>query len=113
MLIAPHLLASLSSLTGFNTFNASYYQKFNDQVEIAYRANWNNKLSNLAMEVGAKYLLVGGGFVKTKLDNTGRLGVALASDLRPGMQLTLGASVDTTKLAENNHKFGVELNYSA
>ena len=102
------------SLTGFNTFNASYYQKFNDQVEVAYRANWNNKLSNLAMEIGAKYLLTGGaGFIKTKLDNNGRLGVALASELRPGMQLTLGASIDTAKINENNHKFGVELNYSA
>ena len=70
------------SLTGFNTFNASYYQKFNDQVEVAYRANWNNKLSNLAMEIGAKYILTGGnGFIKTKLDNNGRLGLALASEL--------------------------------
>lgn len=66
------------------------------------------------MEIGAKYLLTGGaGFVKTKLDNNGRLGVALASELRPGMQLTLGASIDTAKINENNHKFGVELNYSA
>lgn len=101
------------SLTGFTAFNATYFQKFNDQVEIAYRANWNNKLANLAMEIGAKYNLNGGGFIKTKLDNTGRLGVALASELRSGVLFTVGASVDTTKLAENNHKFGVELNYSA
>ena len=65
------------------------------------------------MEIGAKYLLSGGGFVKSKLDNNGRLGLALASDLRPGMQLILGASIDTAKIQENNHKFGVELNYSA
>jgi voltage-dependent anion channel protein 2 len=65
------------------------------------------------MEVGAKYYLLGGGFIKAKLDNAGRLGIAIASDLRPGMQLTLGASVDTNKLAENNHKVGLELSYSA
>jgi hypothetical protein len=65
------------------------------------------------MEIGAKYLLSGGGFIKTKLDNNGRLGLALASELRTGMQLTLGASIDTAKINENTHKFGVELNYSA
>ena len=65
------------------------------------------------MEVGAKYYLVGGGFVKAKLDNSGRLGMAIASDLRPGMQLILGASVDTNKLSENNHRIGFELSYAA
>lgn len=65
------------------------------------------------MEVGAKYFLVGGGFVKAKLDNAGKLGLAVASDLRPGMQLLLGASVDTNKLADNNHKLGLELLYNA
>lgn len=68
------------------------------------------------MEIGAKYFLAAGSsssFIKTKLDNTGRLGLALATDLRPGVQLNLGAVVDTTKLNEDSHKFGVELNYSA
>lgn len=67
----------------------------------------------MAMEVGAKYYSNGGGFFKGKIDNTGRLGLAVASDLRPCMQLILGASIDTNKLAENNHSFGLQLNYSA
>lgn len=66
------------------------------------------------MEIGAKYILTGGnGFIKTKLDNNGRLGLALSSELRPDVQLTMGASIDTAKINENNHKFGVEINYSA
>jgi voltage-dependent anion channel protein 2 len=110
------LLFRVSSLTGFNVFNAAYYQKFNDQVEVAYRASWNHKVSSLSMEIGAKYFLATNSttnFIKTKLDNAGRLGLALATDLRPGVQLNLGASVDTAKLNEDAHKFGVELNYSA
>lgn len=67
----------------------------------------------MTMEVGAKYYLLGGGFVKAKMDNSGRLGMSIASDLRPGMQVLLGASVDTNKLSENSHKFGIELSYSA
>lgn len=105
--------AVLQALTGFKTFTASYFQKFNDQLEVACRASWNAKLPNLSMEVGAKWNMLGGGFVKAKLDNVGRLGLALASDLRPGVQVVLGATIDTAKLNENSHKLGFELSYSA
>lgn len=98
-------------MTGCKSFNAAYHQRFADNLEVAYKSFWSPKA--LAMEVGAKYYLVGGGFVKAKLDNAGRLGLSIASDLRPGMQLLLGASVDTNKLNENNHKIGLELSYSA
>ena len=65
------------------------------------------------MEVGAKYLLQDKAFVKAKIDNYGKLGLSLSNELRPGMQLILGASIDTNKLQENAHNFGVELNYFA
>jgi hypothetical protein len=64
----------LQALTGFKTFTASYFQKFNDQLEVAYRSSWNAKVPSLTMEVGAKWNLIGGGFIKAKLDNVGRLG---------------------------------------
>lgn len=109
----PREKVVLQMLTGCKSFNAAYFQKFSDNLEVAYKSNYAGLSKSLAMEVGAKYFLVGGGFVKAKLDNTGRLGLAIASDLRPGMQLILGANVDTNKLGENNHKVGFELNYSA
>ena len=109
----PREKAVFQVLTGMRSFNFAYLQKFSDQLEVAYRTTWNAKLPNMSMEVGAKWFLLGGGFVKAKLDNVGRLGVALASDLRPGLQVTLGASIDTAKLNENAHKLGLELNYSA
>ncbi len=109
----PREKAILQALTGFNTFSASYLQRFTDQLEVAYRASWSLKVPNLAMEVGAKWNLLGGGFIKAKLDNIGRLGVAVASELRPGMQVTMGATVDTGKLNENAHKLGLELVYTA
>lgn len=67
----------------------------------------------MSMEVGAKFNLQSGSFLKAKIDNNGRLGLALANELRPGMLFTLGALLDTNKLQENAHKFGIELNYSA
>ena len=109
----PREKAVIQALTGFNTLTASYFQKFTDQLEMAYRASWSMKVPNLAMEVGAKWNLQGGGFVKAKLDNVGRLGVALSNELRPGLQATLGAMVDTARMNENAHKLGLELIYSA
>ena len=103
----------IQALTGFNVLNGCYYQKFNDQLEVAYRASWSMKLPNVTMEVGAKWNMIGGGFIKAKLDNVGRLGLALASDLRPGVQVVLGATLDTAKLDDNAHKLGLELTYSA
>ncbi len=105
--------AVIQAHTGFKAFSVGYFQRFTDQLEVAYRASWNGKAQNMTMEVGAKWLLLGGGFLKAKLDNAGRLGVALASDLRPNVQLTLGASLDTAKLAESGHKVGLSLEYAA
>lgn len=106
----------LQALTGFKAANATYYQRFNDQVEIAFKAAWNGAkatTSSTNLEVGAKYHLIGGGFFKAKLDNVGRLGLAFATDLRTNVQLILGSSIDTTKLKDNVHKFGLELTYTA
>ena len=107
------LLIFLFRLTGFQSLNASYFQKLNNQLEIAYKAFWSAKSPVMSMEVGAKYMLQGNSFVKAKIDNYGKLGLSLSNELRPGMQLTLGASLDTNKLQENAHKFGIELNYFA
>lgn len=102
------------ALNSLSAYQLGYHQRFNEQVEVGYRATWNSKLPNLAMEVAAKYYLVGGGHVKAKLDNAGRLGLAFSTDLRPGIQLSLGANLDTAKFNDGlAHKFGVELNYSA
>lgn len=107
----------LQTLTGFKAVNAAYYQRFNDQLEVALKATWNNKgatsTANTGMEVGAKWHLIGGGFIKAKLDNAGRLGLAFATDLRSNVQLILGATIDATKMKDNVHKFGLELTYSA
>ena len=57
---------SVQALTGFSTFVASYHQRFNEQLEVAYRATWDAKTTGLGMEVGAKYALFNGGFLKVR-----------------------------------------------
>lgn len=113
----------IQALTGFKAANATYFQRFNDQLEIACKATWNGTAApkglpapvtaGSGLEIGAKFYLLGGGFVKGKMDQAGRLGLAFATNLRSNVQLILGASIDTTKLKENVHKFGLDLTFSA
>lgn len=102
----------VQALTGFKAANITYFQRFNDQMEFACKANLTQK-SPLGLEVGTKYYLNGGGFLKAKLNNAGLVGLAFATELRSNVQLILGASIDATKLNENVHKFGLELSMSA
>lgn len=60
----PREKISLQAINGINSFLATYHQRFNEQVEVAYKAEWNANASALAMEVGAKYNLFAGGFLK-------------------------------------------------
>lgn len=120
--------------TGFNTVTGTYLQKFSDQLEVACRTTWNAKLPTIGVEVGAKWWLLpptsGYGrnsFIKTKIDSVGRLGISLSSDVRPGMQVIMGAIVETGKLGRQSngvnvisedasgsasHKLGIQILYT-
>jgi voltage-dependent anion channel protein 2 len=105
---------SMQALNGLSVVNVACFQRLSDQLETAYRASWDAKAGSLGMEVGAKLYLANGGFFKTKVDNLGRLGLALASEVNRGLVATLGASLDLNKLQEGDaHKFGIDLTYSA
>jgi voltage-dependent anion channel protein 2 len=60
----PREKISLQAINGINSFLATYHQRLNEQLEVAYKTAWDAKTSNLAMEVGAKYNLFAGGFIK-------------------------------------------------
>lgn len=64
LLDRPREKIALQALQGFSAFNAAYHQRFNEQLEVAYKAAWSLKTAVLGMEVGAKYNLFNGGFVK-------------------------------------------------
>lgn len=118
---------------GLQSFTGSYLQRFSDQLEVACRGTWSPKLPTMSMELGAKWYLntsalsnitgsrIGASFIKAKVDNQGRLAMSLSNDVRPGVQLLLGATVDTAKLGRSSltpeeqrscHKIGMELHYA-
>ena len=112
------------------TVTGAYLQKFSDQLEIACRTTWTPKVPSIGMEIGARWWLLpptsGYGrnsFIKAKLDNGGRFGISLSSDVRPGMQVILGAIVDSGKplitssqgtheVSNPSHKLGMQILYT-
>lgn len=64
LLDRPREKIALQAAQGFSAFTAAYHQRFTEQLEVAYKAAWSVKTAALDMEVGARYNLFSGGFVK-------------------------------------------------
>ncbi|KAJ3303497.1 Mitochondrial porin [Kappamyces sp. JEL0829] len=111
--IAPLYSVSLLASNKFSLFTASYYQKVNADVETAAKAAWNKALpeSSVGIEVGTKVILDKASFFKAKVDNQGRLGLGYTHILRTGIKVAVGGLFDTTRLAQDAHKVGVQFTF--
>lgn len=97
----------------FSLFTASYHQKVNSDVEAGAKAAWNKALpeSNVSIEVGTKVTLDKTAFFKAKVDNQGRLGLGYTHVLRQGIKVAFGGLFDTTRIAADVHKVGVQFTF--
>ncbi|KAJ1725365.1 Mitochondrial porin [Coemansia biformis] len=111
----PDYTITLQGNNSLNLFQLAFYQRVTPNVEAGARAvyDYKNPEGGVSAELGAKYLLDKDAFVKTKVDNAGRLGMSFTQTLRPGVKLTLAGLFDTTRLQENSHKMGAALNFEA
>ena len=97
-------------MSNFSSFAAAYYHRVNPSVEAGAKAVYDKKsASNVALEVGTKYAFDADAFAKAKINNVGVLGLGFTQTVRPGVKVSLGASIDTARLQENAHKFGLSL----
>ena len=102
------------SLNRCTAWEASYYRQINSDTEVTTKASGSAKsLSDIVIEIGAKYSLGSDAFIKVKTDNLGRLGLGYTQALREGIKLSLGGLFDTTRLQENVHKIGLSLSFEA
>lgn len=103
--------AALHSTNSFGSYAATYYQRVNPDVEIGANVSWDSKATTNAvnLEVGTKYFLDRDAFVKAKINNQGKLGLAYTQTIKPGVKLGLAGSFDTSKLDEPAHKLGFSL----
>ena len=100
--------ATLHALNKGSVFAASFYQKFTSGVETGFKASWNRKLANqYSVELVGKFPLDHGSFLKCKLDNGGKMGLAYATPLNNKVTLTMAAVFDTLKMDAQNHRLGL------
>lgn len=111
----PLYNAAIVADKNLSVFSASYYHKVNDRVDAGAKAAWDAKgsQSNVAIEVGTKYVLDKDTFVKAKINSAGVASVGYSQLLHPGVRFGFGASVDTKRLNEAAHKFGFDINVQA
>lgn len=110
----PQYTASITATNNLSVFSAAYYHKVNSQVEAGSKATWDSKAgSSVGLEVAAKYRLDTLSFAKAKINDRGVAAVAYNVLLRPGVTLGIGASFDTQKLDQANHKIGTSLTFEA
>jgi len=106
----PQYTAAVTATNNLSVFAASYYHKINAQVEAGAKTTWDSKGSaQPQLEVGTKYKLDAATFVKAKINNQGLAALAYNQNLRPGVTLGLGASIDTQRLNEPAHRVGLSL----
>ncbi|KAI9294422.1 hypothetical protein K502DRAFT_317067 [Neoconidiobolus thromboides FSU 785] len=103
--------AAVHSTDSFGNFAATYYQRVNPDIEVGAKASWDSKatVNAVGLEVGTKYFIDRDTFVKAKISNLGKLGLAYTQKVRPGIKVAVGGSFDTTKLDEPSHKVGFSL----
>ena len=100
--------ATLHALNKGSVLAASFYQRFTSGVETGFKASWNRKVANqYSVELVGKFPLDHGSFLKCKLDNGGKMGVAYATPLNNKVTLTMAGVFDTLKLDAQNHRLGL------
>lgn len=93
---------------------ASFFQNVSRSLQVGSKATLNPKLgSNVNIEFATRYLPDSSSQIKAKITDVGKLTVSYKQDLKPGITLGVGASLDALKLDEPLHKFGWSLNFSS
>jgi len=98
----PDYAVTLHGLNSLNTFSASYYHRVSADVEAGAKAIYDNKSTHggVALELGTKAYLDQASFIKAKINNSGVVALGYTQALRPGVKVSFGLALDTTRLNE-------------
>ncbi|CAI2177398.1 8734_t:CDS:2 [Funneliformis geosporum] len=108
----PEYNVALRVTNSMSAYTLLYYHRVSSEIEAGAKAHWDSHSNNaqVNLEFGAKYFLDRDAFVKGKVDNNGRVGIGYTQALRPGVKISFGGSIDTSRLNENAHRFGISIN---
>lgn len=100
------------SINNLQLTTASFYQSVNRSLQIGAKATLNPKInSNVNMEFATRYLPDSTSQLKAKINDQGKLTCSYKQELRPGITMGVGATMDALKLNEPFNKFGWSLNF--
>lgn len=116
---APDYAVTLHGLGNLSTFAASYYHRVSKDVEAGAKAVYDTKSTTggVSLEVGAKTYLDNAAFVKAKINNAGILCLGYTQALRPGVKVSWGLALDSTRLNDPTpgqaaHKVGASFTFN-
>lgn len=128
----PSFKAILGANTGLQTLCATFYQKFASGIETGYKATWNRSTlqstkpvttqgtqstqpisgpipNPFLLELVSKFPLDPGSWIKTKMDNNGKVSLSYGMSINNKVTMIISGSCDALKKEpkdEGNHKIG-------
>lgn len=92
---------------------ASFFQTVSKSLQVGSKATLNPKLgSNVNVEFATKYLPDPSSQIKAKITDVGKLTLSYKQNLKAGVTLGVGASLDALKLDEPLQKVGWSLSFT-
>lgn len=105
----PEFALTLQSHKSLNEFTTGFIHRLSLSTEVGVRAHYLTQSEKpVSMEVGVRHIIDSNTAIKTKIDSVGQIGLSLTQVLRPGLKAVLGASIDSTRLNQDAHKFGFQ-----
>jgi voltage-dependent anion channel protein 2 len=102
--------AKCADKSGNKTLSCAYYHKVSGDMQLGVDIAKPLSKSDMSIVFGAAYKLDKDTAVKAKVDDKGKLSTSYKQKISSLTTMTLAAEVDTVNLADNKHKFGLQLN---
>jgi voltage-dependent anion channel protein 2 len=95
---------------GKGTLSCSYFHKVSGDMQLGVAVAKPLAKPDMSIEFGCAYKLDKDTSVKAKVDSDGVMCTSYKQKISSLTTMTLAAQVDTVNLADNKHKFGLQLN---
>jgi voltage-dependent anion channel protein 2 len=102
--------AKMEDKGGKKTVSCSYFHKVSGDMQLGVNIAKPLAKNDVKIEFGTAYKLDKDTTVKAKVDSDGTLCTSYKQKISSLTTMTLAAEVDTVNLADNKHKFGLQLN---
>jgi len=94
-------------------FGGSYHQKVNDELETAVQLSWTAGSNATRFGLAAKYTPDRDTTIRSKINNSGQIGLSYQQKIRDGVTLTLSSMIEAKNFNAGGHKVGLGLDLEA